>query len=107
GYRVCEWSSGSRVWSFGFRVEGTAAMMKLNARKLAAVGGVILLLALVVQPTAAVGFALSLVLAPVTLFGLVLTPRSLWPAFDLERAFGVPILARAALFQRPPPVSFL
>ncbi|MFY9747583.1 MAG: hypothetical protein WA891_14790 [Acidobacteriaceae bacterium] len=82
-------------------------MMKLNARKLAAVGGVILLLALVVQPTAAVGFALSLVLAPVTLFGLVLTPRSLWPAFDLERAFGVPILARAALFQRPPPVSFL
>jgi hypothetical protein len=76
-------------------------------KSLAVVGGVILLLALVVQPTAAVGFVLSLVLAPVMLFGLVLTPRSLWPALDLEPVFGVPILTRAALFQRPPPVFFL
>jgi len=95
------------VWSSGFRVEGRAAMMNLNARKLAAVGGVIFLFALVVQPTAAVGFVLSLVLAPVVLFGLVLTPRSLWPAFDPERAVGAPILSRAALFQRPPPFSIL
>ena len=82
-------------------------MMNLNARKLAAVGGVIFLLALVVHPTAAVGFVLSLVLEPVVLFGLVLTPRSLWPALDLEPVFGAPILTQAALFQRPPPFSLL
>jgi hypothetical protein len=79
--------------------------MNLNLRKLAAVGELIFLLALVVHPTAAAGFVLSLVLAPMVLFGLVLTPRSLWPALDLERVFGVSILTRAALFQRPPPFS--
>jgi hypothetical protein len=79
--------------------------MNRTKRNLAAVGGVILLLALLVHPTAAVGFVLSLVLAPVVLFGLVLTPRSLWPALDLERVFGAPILSCAALFQRPPPFS--
>jgi|HubBroStandDraft_1064217.scaffolds.fasta_scaffold282288_1 hypothetical protein len=82
-------------------------MMNLNLRKLAAVGGLIFLLASVVHPTTAVGFVLSLVLTPVVLFGLVLTPRSLWPALDLERTFGAPILVRAALFQRPPPFSVL
>lgn len=44
-------------------------------------------------------------LIPATFFGLVLVPRSLWPAADLDRRFSLPILAQARLFQRPPPRS--
>jgi hypothetical protein len=47
----------------------------------------------------------AVVLLPVVLFGLVLVPRSLWPAADFEFLAPVPVRARAQLFQRPPPNS--
>jgi hypothetical protein len=82
--------------------------MRLNGHKLAAMGMAICLLALLVHPTAAGIAALTtVVLAPVLLFGLVLVPRSLWPAADPEPSVASPIFCRAALFQRPPPISIL
>jgi hypothetical protein len=81
--------------------------MRLRRRNLAAVGIAILLLALVVPPAAGMVLATALVLTPVFLFGLVAAPRSLWPAADLEQRFAAPVLERAPLFQRPPPVSIL
>jgi len=46
-----------------------------------------------------------LILLPVVLFGLVVVPRSLWPAADLDPLLPVTPRARASLFQRPPPQS--
>jgi hypothetical protein len=79
--------------------------MSLTWHKLAAVGVAIGLLLLVVHPAAGVALAAALVLTPVLLFGLVLTPRSLWPAANLENRFVTPVLGLAGLFQRPPPLS--
>jgi formate hydrogenlyase subunit 4 len=45
------------------------------------------------------------ILLPVVLFGLVLVPRSLWPAANLDPLVPLPLRARAQLFQRPPPHS--
>ncbi len=81
--------------------------MRLTRHKLAAMGMVIGLLLLVVQPAASVALAAALILTPVFLFGLVVAPRSLWPAADLEQPFVRRMPARAALFQRPPPASIL
>ena len=81
--------------------------MSLNSNKLAAVSMGIVLLALVVQPAASIALAAALILTPVFLFGLVAAPRSLWPAADLEQRFVLPLLRKAALFQRPPPASIL
>jgi hypothetical protein len=81
--------------------------MRPGAHKLAATGIAILLLALLVHPAAGVALATALVLTPVFLFGFVAAPRSLWPAADLEQRCIAPILGRAVLFQRPPPVSLL
>ena len=47
----------------------------------------------------------AIVLLPVVLFGLVIVPRSLWPAADLDSLASVSVRARAPLFQRPPPKS--
>jgi hypothetical protein len=82
--------------------------MILNWRKLAAFGLAICLLALAIHPTpAGVPLLAASVLQPALLFGLVLVPRLLWPATDMEPRCAVPILCRAGLFVRPPPVSIL
>jgi hypothetical protein len=70
----------------------------------AALGMALCLLALLLHPAPVHGAALAgFVLLPVVLFGLVLVPRSLWPAADLDQIFAAPVLCRADLFQRPPP----
>lgn len=75
-----------------------------NWRTLAALGLALCLVALVLHPLPAHGPALAgFILLPVLLFGLVLTPWSLWPAADLEQRVAAPVLCRAHLFQRPPP----
>jgi membrane-bound ClpP family serine protease len=79
--------------------------MRLTWHRLAAVGAATVVLLLVAHSVAGVALAGVLVLTPVMLFGLVEVPRSLWPAMDLELSFAAPILGRAGLFQRPPPVS--
>lgn len=82
------------------------ALMNHGWRNLAAMVLAICLVALVLHPASAGAALLAvLVLAPVTLFGLILVPRSLWPPLQLETVFAAPVLRRAALFQRPPPVS--
>jgi hypothetical protein len=81
--------------------------MRFGSNKLAAVSMGIVLLALVVQPAASIALAAALILTPVFLFGLVAAPRSLWPAADLEQPVVPRVLARATLFQRPPPASIL
>jgi hypothetical protein len=81
--------------------------MKRTGHKLAAVGVAIVLLLLVAHPAAGVALVASLVLTPVLLFGLVVVPRSLWPAADLEQRFVAPVPGIAGLFQRPPPISIL
>jgi hypothetical protein len=68
----------------------------------AAVGLALCLVALLAHPVAGYSLA-ALILAPVLLFGLVLVPRSLWPAADPGVCFAPRVLARAHLFQRPPP----
>lgn len=71
---------------------------------MAGVGLALCLVLLLLHPAPVHGGAVSAVLLlPVFLFGLVLVPRSLWPASDLEQRFALPILCRASLFQRPPP----
>ncbi|MGA8529296.1 MAG: hypothetical protein WB622_06245 [Acidobacteriaceae bacterium] len=78
----------------------------LGWRTLAAWAGVALLLAMAVHPaTATVAIAAAVVLMPVALFGSVLVPLSLGSAEVPEPRVGRPILLRARLFQRPPPVS--
>lgn len=80
----------------------------LSWRTLAALFVVVLLLALAAHPTTATaGVALAVVLLPVALFGFVLVPLSVGPAVDWEPRLAVPVLIRARLFQRPPPVSLL
>jgi hypothetical protein len=88
------------IWSF---MDSTISLS--TWRGFAVAGVVLCLLALFLSPVPAVGLALSLVLAPVLLFGLVLVPQSLWPAADREQTFAAPILSRVPLFQRPPPFS--
>ncbi|HEY6446052.1 MAG TPA: hypothetical protein VIY53_06305 [Acidobacteriaceae bacterium] len=71
---------------------------------MAALGLALCLVLLLLHPAPANGAAFAAVLLlPVSLFGLVLLPRSLWPASDLEQRFALPILCRVSLFQRPPP----
>jgi hypothetical protein len=83
--------------------------MKPSWRNLAAAGLAICLVALVLHPTAAGAAALAaMVLLPsalIGLFGLVDVPQSLGSALQLETVFATPVLVRAGLFQRPPPVS--
>lgn len=76
-------------------------------QKFAALCLALCLLALVLlHPVAPHGPVLAaIVLLPVALFGLVVVPRSLWPAADLNPLVPVPVRARAQLFQRPPPNS--
>jgi hypothetical protein len=75
-----------------------------NWQILAALGLALCLVALMVHPLDAHAPVLSaFVLLPVVLFGLVVVPRSLWPAADLEQRFALPVLCRAQLFERPPP----
>jgi hypothetical protein len=66
----------------------------------------VVLLALAVHPTTAVGVvAAAVILSPVALFGFVLVPLSLGAALDWEPRLAVPVLVRAQMFQRPPPIS--
>lgn len=76
-------------------------------QKLAAWGLALCLLALVLlQPvTPHAPVLAAVVLLPVVLFGLVIVPRLLWPAADLDPLIAAPVRARAQLFQRPPPNS--
>jgi hypothetical protein len=75
--------------------------------RFAAFGLALCLLALALlhplQPQAPV--LAAVVLLPVVLFGLVVAPRSLWRAADLDPLVPLPVRARAPLFQRPPPNS--
>ncbi|MFZ0633774.1 MAG: hypothetical protein WA399_15550 [Acidobacteriaceae bacterium] len=77
----------------------------LSWRSLAGLGAVLLLLALAAIPTTAIVVAAAMVLLPVALFGFVLVPLSLDSATDWEPRLAVPVLVRARLFQRPPPIS--
>lgn len=85
--------------------------MKPSRRNLAAAGLAICLVALALHPTAAGAVALAaMVLLPIALsglFGLVDVPQSLGSALELETVFATPVLVRASLFQRPPPLSLL
>lgn len=81
--------------------------MRVKLHRLAAVGVAIGLLLLVMHPAGGAALVAALVLTPVVLFGLVVAPRSLWPAADPDRRVVLPVLALAELFQRPPPVSIL
>lgn len=77
-------------------------------RTLMALGAVLLLLALAVHPaTASAVMAAALVLVPVALFGLVPVPLTPGAVRAPETRVARPVLVRARLFQRPPPVSFL
>lgn len=63
-----------------------------------------LMAALILHPVSSHAPAMvAIILLPVVLFGLVVVPRSLWPAADCEPRLAVPLLSRAQLFQRPPP----
>jgi hypothetical protein len=81
--------------------------MDRHRHKRATVGMAVGLLFLLACPAAGVALAVALVLTPVVLFGLVVAPRSLWPPADLDQRFVQPLLSRAGLFQRPPPISIL
>ena len=84
----------------------TPSLQTSSLRKLAAFGLAICLVALALHPTAASAAALAaFILLPVALFGLVLTPRSLWPVADPAPHFALPVFWLAELFQRPPPFS--
>lgn len=79
----------------------------LRWRGLVALGALVAVLALVLHPavsTAALAAAV-VVLLPVALFGFVLVPLAEGPAMDWEPRLAVPVLVRAGLFQRPPPIS--
>jgi hypothetical protein len=88
-------------------IRPTATAMKTNWQKLAILGLALCLLALAVlhplSPQAPV--LAAVILLPVVLFGLVLIPRSLWPAAALDSLVPLPVRARAKQFQRPPPNS--
>lgn len=77
----------------------------LSWRSLAALGAVVLLLALAVHPATAAVVMAAVVLLPVALFGSVLVPLSLDPRTNRDPQAAQPVLVRARLFQRPPPVS--
>ncbi|MGA7521357.1 MAG: hypothetical protein WBW84_02685 [Acidobacteriaceae bacterium] len=80
----------------------------LSWRTLAGLGAVLLLLVLAVHPaTAMVGVAAAMVLLPVALFGCVLVPWSLGAVDVPESRVARPVLVRARLFERPPPISLL
>ena len=96
----------------GSRSDMQAVDSRPKLRRLAALalilGMALCLLALLLHPVAPHAVAVApILLLPVLLFGLVLVPRSLWPAFELGQQFALPIRARASLFQRPPPISLL
>ncbi|HEX4005877.1 MAG TPA: hypothetical protein VHX60_06860 [Acidobacteriaceae bacterium] len=75
-----------------------------NWQTIAALGLALCLMAVLLHPAPAHGTPLAgFVLLPVILFGLVLVPRSLWPAAELDQQCAAPILCRANLFERPPP----
>jgi len=78
-----------------------------NWQRLAALCLGLCLLALVLSHplSAAAPLLAAVVLLPVALFGLVIVPRSLWPAADFAPLTPIPVRARAHLFQRPPPNS--
>jgi hypothetical protein len=79
-------------------------ILRHNWQAFAALGLALCLVALTLHSAGTHAPALSaFVLLPVVLFGLVLVPRSLWPAADLEQRFALPVLCRAQLFERPPP----
>lgn len=78
--------------------------VKHNWRKIAALAMALCLLVLLLHPAQAHNAAFAgLVLQPVWLFGLVLVPRSLWPAADPDPHPAQSVLCHAARFQRPPP----
>lgn len=81
--------------------------MRVLRQILKALGIALCLLLLTAQPMAAVALATALILMPVLLFGLIVVPRSLWPAADPDQHFVESAFGRAELLQRPPPVSFL
>ena len=96
----------------GSRSDMQAVDSRPKLRRLAALALILsmalCLLALLLHPVAPHAVAVApILLLPVLLFGLVLVPRSLWPAFELAQQFALPIRARASLFQRPPPISLL
>ena len=77
---------------------------KFDWQKLAVLSVAFCLPLLLLHPLPAHGPAVAaFVLLPVVLFGLVVVPRSLFPAADLDQRFALPILTRADRFQRPPP----
>lgn len=77
---------------------------QLNWRLFAALSLAVCLLLLAFHPAPAHSASLAaFVLLPVLLFGLVLVPISLWPAFDLDQHFVALPVCRANLFERPPP----
>jgi hypothetical protein len=73
-----------------------------NWKIFAAFGLLLCLLALLANPAHALSSA-ALLLFPVLLFGLISVPRSLWPVGAPDTACTPRRLARAPLFQRPPP----
>jgi hypothetical protein len=78
--------------------------LRHNWQIFAALGLALCLVVLMMHPAGTHAPVLSaMVLLPVMLFGLVLVPRSLWPAADFEQRSAVPVLCRAQLFERPPP----
>jgi len=80
----------------------TRALQNRNWKLFAAIGLLLCLVALLAHPAQALS-PLALLLLPVLLFGLVPVPRSLWAVRPSEHARAPRWLARAALFQRPPP----
>ena len=76
-------------------------------RTLAALGAVLLLLFLAVHPTATATLAVAILLLPVTLFGLLPAAVTSGTNEGHEARVFRPVLVRARLFQRPPPLSIL
>lgn len=77
----------------------------LNWRSLAVLGAALLLLALAMHPATAAIVAAAVVLLPVALFGNVLVPLSLGAVEEPQPGVIPPVMLRARLFQRPPPIS--
>lgn len=80
-------------------------LLRLHWRSFAALAVSFCLLALVLMHPAGSPEPLlaAFVLLPVVLFGLVVVPRSFWPAADFSHPVPLSVRARASLFQRPPP----
>lgn len=76
----------------------------LKCQLLMMLGLALFLAALLLQMTTLHHVLAAVFLLPfVLLFGLVLVPPSLWPAFAQEERVATSVLCRTERFQRPPP----